>query len=120
MWYKDPKILSIIAKKCRIKWSEMNNEQKQTYEDQRDVDLVRFQNEVQIYESKYPTPPKKHRTAYHMYCKHKPSNEKEWKEMSTEEKSRYVDLSLKDKNRYETESVIWKQKLKNTDDYNTE
>lgn len=117
---KSTEITKIIGKM----WREISPEDKEQYLQKALVDKERYLQEKKVLEDSKPKKPKRPLTPYMVFSnKVRPSIKEEnpgitlgdtskkiselWKNLSAEEKTEFIDISKKDKDRYDTEIISY-------------
>jgi hypothetical protein len=106
---------SRINTASREAWGQLNDEDKQEFDQYAEDDKKRYQTELKEFKELNPSPPKKPSSAYNIYCKEYKIGVNQtnpdvvpWKSMEEESKKKYTDAALLDMTRYQNELEMFK------------
>jgi hypothetical protein len=97
-----------LNKEARSKWNnELTAEGRAPFEKMAAEDKARYERELAEFHLVHPPdkkPPVRPRSAYNMYCRANPKTSGDgWKAASDEDRKRFADMALQDKERYQSE-----------------
>ena len=96
------------VQEARETWLNLEESEKRPFLDKSDQDEIRYNADYHKWTLGNPRPPKKPRSAYHIFRQQAPNGGTGWSALTVEDRGGYVELAIKDKGRYVDELRAFK------------